>query len=545
MGESLKVNFPHKTQLEFELGKPVVILGANGAGKTRFTVYLEKLNDYSFEDYYNKKYVNKNLKIHRLSAQKSLSINDKISLRDYNSAYSMRTYGHNTPANKLSYRYKSKPEINLLDDYNDVLSLLFAKKSLEIEKEHNEIRRLQESNQAIPKLHPTVVDSVKKIWEELLPQRKLDLTGNNIQAIYNDKPYHGQEMSDGERVILYMICQTLLLEPETLFIIDEPELHIHKAILNKLWTRLEQERQDCVFMYVTHDLNFAVSRNNPKVIWMKSYSGNDIWDYEVLKDIEYDKLPEELLYEIIGTRQKILFVEGTHESLDYKIYSEIYGSEYHIIPCESCVNVIKYVESKKSYQMLSDIKVYGIIDRDYRNDTELSSFESKGIYHLKVAEIENLFVVPELLELYKEEFGLDDEKLNHAKNKIIEIYKANINKQIKNALIYDLKYKLSSIDITRNGGDINDISKQISEDFALERINALKEIKKNIFKEDLNINEILKIFNFKEIINAVGSTFGDKKTYIDRIFNKMRSSEGFKNKVIEIMKKYVPELPKD
>lgn len=545
MGESLKVIFPDNSQHEFKLGKPVVILGANGAGKTRFTVKLEELNDYSFEDYYNKKYVNKNLKIHRLSAQKSLSINDKIALRDYNTAYNMRTFGYGSPANKLSSRFQSKPAVTLLNDYNDVLSLLFAKKSLEIEKERDEIRRLQESNQEIPKLQLTVVDRVKKIWEELLPQRKLDLSGNNVHTIYNEVKYHGQYMSDGERVILYMICQTLLLEPETLFIIDEPELHIHKAILNKLWTRLEQERQDCVFMYVTHDLNFAVSRNNPKVIWMKSYDGNDTWEYKILEDIEYDKLPEELLYEIIGTRQKILFVEGTHESLDYKIYSEIYGSEYHIIPCESCVNVIKYVESKKSYQMLSDIKVYGIIDRDYRNDTELSSFESKGIYHLKVAEIENLFVVPELLKLYKEEFGLDDEKLNNAKNKIIEIYKENINGQIKNALIYDLKYKLSSIDITQNGGDINNISQQISEDFALERINTLQEIKKNIFKEDLNINEILKIFNFKNIINVVESSFGDKKTYIDRIFNKMRSSEEFKNKVIEIMKKYVPELPKD
>lgn len=545
MGESLKVIFPDNSQHEFKLGKPVVILGANGAGKTRFTVKLEELNDYSFEDYYNKKYVNKNLKIHRLSAQKSLSINDKIALRDYNTAYNMRTFGYGSPANKLSSRFQSKPAVTLLNDYNDVLSLLFAKKSLEIEKERDEIRRLQESNQEIPKLQLTVVDRVKKIWEELLPQRKLDLSGNNVHTIYNEVKYHGQYMSDGERVILYMICQTLLLEPETLFIIDEPELHIHKAILNKLWTRLEQERQDCVFMYVTHDLNFAVSRNNPKVIWMKSYDGNDTWEYKILEDIEYDKLPEELLYEIIGTRQKILFVEGTHESLDYKIYSEIYGSEYHIIPCESCVNVIKYVESKKSYQMLSDIKVYGIIDRDYRNDTELSSFESKGIYHLKVAEIENLFVVPELLKLYKEEFGLDDEKLNNAKNKIIEIYKENINGQIKNALIYDLKYKLSSIDITQNGGDINSISKQISEDFALEKINALQKNKKDIFKEDLDINEILKIFNFKNIINVVENSFGDKKTYIDRIFNKMRSSEEFKNKVIEIIKKYVPELPND
>ena len=48
MGESLKINFPDKTQHEFELGKPVVILGANGAGKTRFTVKLEEMNDTSF-----------------------------------------------------------------------------------------------------------------------------------------------------------------------------------------------------------------------------------------------------------------------------------------------------------------------------------------------------------------------------------------------------------------------------------------------------------------------------------------------------------------
>lgn len=545
MGESLNINFPDKTQHEFELGKPVVILGANGAGKTRFTVQLEKINDYYFDDYLNYGRRTINVQIHRLSAQKSLSINDIIRLIDLKSAENKLKCGYENLTNKRDSRYNGKPAINLLNDYNEVLSLLFAKQNKELEDEHYIYKEAYLNNQDIPKPITTIVEKVTNIWNELLPQRKLDLSGNNVHAIYNDKSYHGQEMSDGERVILYMICQALVLEPKTLFIIDEPELHIHKAILNKLWTRLEQERQDCVFMYVTHDLNFAVSRNNPKVIWMKSYSGNDTWDYKILEDIEYDKLPEELLYEIIGTRQKILFVEGTHESLDYKIYSEIYGDEYHIIPCESCVNVIKYVESKKSYQMLSDIKVYGIIDRDYRNDTELSSFESKGIYHLKVAEIENLFVVPELLELYKEEFGLDDEKLNNAKNKIIEIYKENINGQIKNALIYDLKYKLSSIDITQNGGDINSISKQISEDFALEKINALQKNKKDIFKEDLDINEILKIFNFKNIINVVANSFGDKKIYIDRLFNKMRSSEGFKNKVIEIMKKYVPELPKD
>ena len=40
MAESLNINFPDKTQHEFELVKPLLILGANGAVKTRFTVHL-------------------------------------------------------------------------------------------------------------------------------------------------------------------------------------------------------------------------------------------------------------------------------------------------------------------------------------------------------------------------------------------------------------------------------------------------------------------------------------------------------------------------
>lgn len=86
MGESLNINFPDKTQHEFELGKPVVILGANGAGKTRFTVQLEKINDYYFDDYLNYGRRTINVQIHRLSAQKSLSINDIIRLIDLKSA---------------------------------------------------------------------------------------------------------------------------------------------------------------------------------------------------------------------------------------------------------------------------------------------------------------------------------------------------------------------------------------------------------------------------------------------------------------------------
>ena len=49
--------------------------------------------------------------------------------------------------------------------------------------------------------------------------------------------YHGQEMSDGERVILYLIGQCLSLPERSVIIIDEPEIHLHKSLVDKLWNR--------------------------------------------------------------------------------------------------------------------------------------------------------------------------------------------------------------------------------------------------------------------------------------------------------------------
>lgn len=45
---TLKIKFPHSEEYEFEAGKPVVLLGANGAGKTRLSVRIEELNDPRF-----------------------------------------------------------------------------------------------------------------------------------------------------------------------------------------------------------------------------------------------------------------------------------------------------------------------------------------------------------------------------------------------------------------------------------------------------------------------------------------------------------------
>ena len=84
---------------------------------------------------------------------------------------------------------------------------------------------------------------------------------------------------------------------------------------------VEKYRQDCHFIYVTHDTEFAAQHPDAKIIWVKSFDGKNKWDYEELTD---DILPDGLLLKRLGNRKNVLFIEGKDDSWDYKIYSKIY-----------------------------------------------------------------------------------------------------------------------------------------------------------------------------------------------------------------------------
>jgi len=533
----MTVKFPNGEDVLFEYGKPVVLLGANGAGKTRFSVRIEELNDSMFD---NSQIENEKLLVHRISAQKSLTISNSISILDNESATKDLFYGGtDNYVFKRSYRFNSNPATYLLNDYDKALSLLFSQENLQLQKAHSADKKAEALHKNRPELITTVVERATSIWNEILPHRKIDLSGNGVHIFYNEKKYHGKEMSDGERVMLYMICQALVVRENSLLIIDEPELHIHKAIVNKLWTLLEQERPDCVFMYITHDLHFALTRNADKVLWIKAFDGEK-WDYEFIKASDYSDIPTELLYEIIGSRQKILFVEGTKDSYDSALYRELYN-DYHVIPCGSCQNVIRFVKSKNGYANLNSIDVKGVIDRDYRPEREISALEQDGIYCLNVAEVENLFVVPELLDVMESVLLAEDGSARSAKEKIISLYNSNKENQVAASVNQEIKHQLSLFDIGTKKYTANEIKQYIDEKYSLEKLEAVVSEKRDLFDNASTLEEILRVFNFKTIANKiVGEFFGlkIKEDYPKRVLRALR-----KDKEAEIRKAIKPYIP--
>ena len=112
------------------------------------------------------------------------------------------------------------------------------------------------------------------VSDELLTEHQ---TGRPISS---NTPYPAHQMSDGEKVTLYLIDHILQAPKSGFIIIDEPEMYLHKTILKKLWDILESERQDCIFIYLTHDLDFATSRTAKKV-WIKNLNYPDNWEIEI------------------------------------------------------------------------------------------------------------------------------------------------------------------------------------------------------------------------------------------------------------------------
>ena len=129
-----------------------------------------------------------------------------------------------------------------------------------------------------------------------------------------DSQYAASELSDGERVMLYLIGQSLLAEADSVLIIDEPELHIHKAILSLLWDEIERARHDIYIVYITHDLEFAASRGSAKVLAVEEFDFHDL-RWQIVEPTDNADLPEPTLLKILGSRKSILFTEGRVERM--------------------------------------------------------------------------------------------------------------------------------------------------------------------------------------------------------------------------------------
>jgi hypothetical protein len=146
----------------------IVIIGANGAGKSRLGAWLD-INSDEHRD-----------KVHRISAQKSLTMSPSYNPSTSKRARSILLYGNEQgkPAHKAGGKWSGKPSTAMLDDIQWLMTYLISE---EFEESTKYKKAAQETDSRVVPPQ-TKLDKVKKIWEEVLPHRKLLINGSTIET---------------------------------------------------------------------------------------------------------------------------------------------------------------------------------------------------------------------------------------------------------------------------------------------------------------------------------------------------------------------------
>lgn len=516
------------SQETLQLTGNLVLVGANGAGKTRLGVIIEELNQ-------------SQITVHRISAQKALNIPDYAQVKNLEQAEKDLLIGRSDQYSSLQYkngsRWGNKPATFLLNDYDKLLSLLFAKSS---ERDRNYTIEAKQSGvyKEVPK---APIDLIIELWNSIMPHREILFADGKVTAKrIGNVEYHGQEMSDGERVILYLIGQCLSIPDNSLIIIDEPELHLHKSLVYKLWDRIESLTQNKLFIYITHDLDFASSRVEASKLWIKEYSGNNQWIWD---NIPHDEqIPEVLMLEIIGNRKNVLFCESESGKLDATVYQLVYP-DYHIIPRGGGSKVIEATKAFRANSSLHHLKAVGIIDSDYKEIEEIEALRNHDIHTISVAEIENLFCIEPILRIVSTHLNLDpDEKVNAVIDFLINSLNSEFELQVTSKSEKIIEYKLGAYSKESNSeqGLVDGLNRTLSRI----DVNAIYTATKTLYQTAIDtrdLKQLLLIYNRKSLPSRISGIFGLANGEYNKLLVRLLKGSR-KNEIVNGLKLYLPEL---
>lgn len=276
--------------------------------------------------------------------------------------------------------------------------------------------------------------------------------------------YSVAELSDGERNALIIAATVLTAPAATLILIDEPERHIHRSITAPLLRLLFAQREDCAFIVSTHDVTLPLEIAGSRTLLLRgcNYQGSTAvsWEADLLEpgaDID-----DSLKRDILGARRRVIFVEGTSESLDFPMYALVLPNTT-VIPKRTCRDVIHAVAGIRGSNQLHWVHACGLIDHDRRTEDELTKLASTGVFALPVYSIESVYFHPSLqrrlagrqadLSGRSAEHNLEDAK--QAALRAVEVCKQHMcNRVVERSVRQELEDRLPTSKDIVNGGII-------------------------------------------------------------------------------------------
>lgn len=452
----------------------IVIIGANGAGKTRFAKRLaDDLGERAF----------------RLSALTGLFVRDTA---DAVSGSTDPLYEAMAGMIPESVKRESSQLERLLAMlmHDELVNLIDYK--------------LRRTGDRSAELKPSMLDRVIEVWQEIFPDNRILTESGRLLFAKGTTPdaYSAVRLSTGERAVIYYISALLYAPQDAVVMVDNPDMFLHPSITQTVWNRLEQTRPDCTFVYTTHDLEFAGSRTDAATIWVRDCDVTaHTWSYDILPT--HEGLPDEVYLAIIGSRKPILFIEGDSErSIDAKLYPLVFR-DYTVKSMGSCNKVIEATRSFNDLTAFHHLDSHGIVDRDRRDAQEVSYLRRKKIFVPEVAEIENILMLEEVVRTVACVQGRnEDHVFDRVRRTIISLFKASVSAQamqhtrhrVKRFMEHRIDGRFSDIDMLER--HLYEITAELNPRGLYK--SYLAEFKGYVERGDYN--SVLRVFNQKSMV---------------------------------------------
>lgn len=269
----------------------------------------------------------------------------------------------------------------------EIVDLLRDKKSDEAQEKVNSPSPIQSLNELLQLSNLPVKISIEK--------------GRRIMASRNGSdPYSVAELSDGERNAFLIAAEVLTAGEGTLLLIDEPERHLHRSIIAPLLSLLfEKRKKECTFVVSTHEVMLPVDNPTAHTLLLRSCEYEDpqtkSWTGDFLSPEAL--IDDELKRDILGARQKIIFVEGTAaSSLDGPLYSLLFP-QVSVISKDNCRAVEQTVRSLGEAEEMHWLRAWGIVDNDRRSQKDIERLRNLSVFALPYYSVESIYYHPEMI----------------------------------------------------------------------------------------------------------------------------------------------------
>jgi len=511
-----------------QTAKLVILVGPNGCGKTSV---FEALNhwykwrgfntvgnkDYYFKESDKETEDNRNWYYHQV--QISTYDTDLSNQDNIHGTLYFRTAHRNEPdftTSNLSRQGNPKDQIKFDTLMNTDMSVSENYQRL-VSNTLSEVFNSENDSKCVKDLREELIGKVKKSLNNVFDDLQLASIGDPLAngSFYFTKGrsenFHYKNLSAGEKsafdLILDMVIKASYFD-DTVYCIDEPEIHMHTALQAKLLSELYSLIPNNSQLWLsTHSIGMLkaakeLEEQHPNTVCFLNFSDMDFDNSVVIRPSTIDATIWNKFLELafgdfakLIAPQRVVFCEGTiqgraYKNFDAQIYSRIFASKYpdtSFISIGSCSELEddNNISMKIISQVLKNSTIIKFVDRDDKSEGEINDLKAKKIKVLDKRHLECYLLDDEIITKLCISQSKEDkitECLNAKKQAITEsVERGNPTDDIKSAsgkIYTELKRILS---LTRCGNTKDAFFRDTMAPLITEETQIFKDLESEIF----------------------------------------------------------------